>query len=111
MTAPMFRRLIATAATCLTVAGCTSAPERGIVTDASHTDAWIQVIPGITTCSGNPPICSIGPAQVIPWPESWSLEITAENGDHGWLDVTADEYDRCPKGAAFPDCREVKSHA
>ena len=98
----------AIAAACLAIAGCSTAPERGTVTDTSHTDAWIQIIPGFTTCSGNPTICTTTPMQVIPWPEAWSIEITATNGDHGWRDVTRDEYDRCPERAVFPDCRELE---
>lgn len=97
---------IAAAAAAAFVAGCTPAPERGTVTNTQHTEAWVQIIPGAPPiCSGNPPICTPGmPMQVIPWPEAWSVEITAPNGDHGWRDVSQAEYQRCPAKSAFPEC-------
>ena len=86
------------------LAGC-SAPDHGKVTDRQHTDAWVQIIPGQPPiCGGNPPSCTPGmPMQMIPWPESWSIEIT--NGDDsGSRDVDRDTYNKCTVGTMFPEC-------
>jgi hypothetical protein len=81
-------------------------PAHGKVTDAKFTPAWVQVIPGTTICSGNPPSCIMSPTQIIPWPDEWRLEIT-DLDDKAWVgtvEVQHDVYDRCPVNDLWPEC-------
>ena len=100
------RTVSAVAALAISVAGCSNPPERGVVTDANYTAAWIQVIPGMTTCAGNPPICTTTPMQVIPWPDRWEIEITDSQGNSGWRELSEDEYNRCNLAEVFPECTD-----
>ena len=98
----------AVAALAISVAGCSNPPERGVVTDANYTPAWIQVIPGTPPiCSGNPPICTPGtPMQIIPWPDRWAIEITDSRGESGWRELSEDEYNRCNLAEVYPECTD-----
>lgn len=90
----------------LTACGDHPVPEHGIITDAKFTPAWIQVIPGTTICSGNPPVCTTTPMQVIPWPDEWRLEVT-DLKNHDWTGTTAVSeltYERCNLGELWPEC-------
>jgi len=83
-------------------------PERGLITDASHTPAWVQFIPGATTCSGNPPRCSTMPPTMVPWPESWRLEVTALNNPEwkGTVAVDQSVYEQCNLRELWPECSQ-----
>lgn len=98
----------AVAALAISVAGCGNPPERGVVTDANYTPAWVQIIPGTPpVCSGNPPICTPGmPMQVIPWPDRWEIEITDTRGESGWRELSEAEYERCNLAEVYPECTD-----
>ncbi|AHG24453.1 hypothetical protein PBI_OAKER_62 [Mycobacterium phage Oaker] len=103
-----FRTMSAVAALAISVAGCSNPPERGVISDADYHPAWVQVIPGTTTCAGNPMICTTTPTQFIPWPERWEIEITDTKGNSGWLDVSEDIYGRCKLRSVYPECTDPK---
>lgn len=100
------RIAIAVAAVAVSVTACSSAPETGTITNANYNPAWVQVIPAVPgICTGNPPVCTPStPMQIIPWPDTWEVEITSGSGEHGWRDVTQIEFERCSRGSRFPEC-------
>lgn len=81
-------------------------PEHGHVTDRNFTPAWVQWMPGTTTCSGNPPTCSTMPGYPIFWPDSWRVEVTdLRNPDwSGTVEVSHEDYDKCQMQDLWPDC-------
>lgn len=60
---------------------------------------WVS---GTTSCSGNPMICSTSPGYMAP--DAWSLDLYANNGDHGWTEISEQAYDRCAVQQQYPDC-------
>lgn len=93
---------IGTVALCL--AACGPAPmERGIVTGGEHHPQWTETLP-ITTCSGNPPICTTNYV-FIDHPETWTLKLD-DGTRKGQRDVTEQGYDRCLIGETWPDCEQ-----
>ncbi|AHB31762.1 hypothetical protein PBI_BERNARDO_85 [Mycobacterium phage Bernardo] len=82
-------------------------PEFGTVVDRQYTPAWIQFIPGHTSCSGNPPVCFTSPPQMIPWPDQWSVTVRDEKNPE-WegtvTDSTSATYDACQVGELWPVC-------
>ncbi|AXN53325.1 hypothetical protein PBI_THONKO_53 [Mycobacterium phage Thonko] len=81
-------------------------PERGTVTDARYTPAWMQWMPGTTSCSGNPPSCISTPGYPIFWPEEWRLEVTDLSNPEwvGTVEVDEDVYERCNLRELWPEC-------
>lgn len=81
-------------------------PEHGLVTDADYTPAWMQWMPGSTSCSGTPPVCISSPGYPIFWPERWDLTITDLNNPDwvGTVEVHQDVYDRCNLRELWPEC-------
>lgn len=94
----------------LALVGCGKPPVEGYVIDGDFTPAWIQFIPGSTTCSGSPATCITSPPTFIPWPDRWSLELrNTANDDRdetGWREVSERDYERCNVGERFPDCTD-----
>lgn len=91
------------------LAGCGGphpVPEHGTVTDATHTAAWVQWMPGATTCSGQPPVCTTSAGYPIFWPEEWRLEITdMDNPDWvGTVGVDREVFEICQIHAVWPQC-------
>lgn len=99
-------RLLIGATAVLALAGCEKAPDHGRVSDMSFQPAWIQYLPGNTFCSGsNPPSCYTTPPQFIPYPDSWRVEVTSDDGkESGWGEVDHSTYNMCPRGSRWPDC-------
>lgn len=87
------------AAAALTLTGCANDLDHGVVTGREHHGAWMQMLP-MTTCSGNPSICTTSYTPVF-WPESWVLHLRdgQRTGDH---DVSSDEYERYREGDVYP---------
>jgi hypothetical protein len=104
------KRLAITMIAGLALVGCAKPPVEGYVIDGEYTPAWIQIIPGSTTCSGNPSTCFTTSAQIIPWPDSWRLKLQNTRSDDrdktGWREVTQLDYERCNIGERFPDCTD-----
>lgn len=79
------------------LAGCGDhpVPPDGTVTKRHHSDAWTQVIS-----------CGKGCVTSIPWPESWTLTITATHNPNwkGDVEVDQDVFNRCKRGALWPQC-------
>lgn len=86
-------------------------PEHGTVTDAKFTPAWMQWMPGVTTCNGTPPMCTTSPGYPIFWPDKWRLTITdLKNSDWvGTVEVSPTVFDRCNLRELWPDCSETDS--
>jgi hypothetical protein len=86
------RALVAAAAAVLALAGCSSGPGQGVVMDAKYRAGYTYFIScGKTMC----------PAYNGP---SWSLDLYADNGEHGWQSVDETTFHRCPVGTRFPEC-------
>ncbi|OHU47290.1 hypothetical protein BKG82_26940 [Mycobacteroides chelonae] len=84
-------------------------PEHGTVTDARYTAAWVQWMPGTTTCSGQPPVCTTSGGYPIFWPEEWRLEITDMNNPDwvGTVEVDREVFDKCLLHAVWPQCGQT----
>lgn len=99
----MKSKVVATLAlTAVALAACTGdLIERGIVTGGEHHAPWLEMIP-ITTCSGNPSICTTSYVP-INHPETWTLKLD-DGSRKGQRDVTEEGYKRCLIGETWPDC-------
>lgn len=103
------KRLLAAGAAVLALAGCNitdpharwlwNTPDEGIVHDHSFTPAHYNYG---QSCSGNPQICI--PTQTY-IPDDWSLDLYADDGDHGWTSVSENAYTKCLIGQRYPECQ------
>lgn len=92
------RRLLAAGTLALLLTSCSNhhlVPPDGTVTDREHSESWVQLIS-----------CGKGCISSIYWPEAWHLEITATHnpGWKGEVEVHQDVFDRCKRGALWPQC-------
>ena len=106
----IMRRSLVTAAAAVLVLGLSACggqrvPERGTVIDRSFHNSWIQVIPGITTCSDKG--CTTTPMRTVYHPATWKITIQDLNNKE-WkgivTDYNPDTYNKCRKGHRWPDC-------
>lgn len=81
-------------------------PDAGKIHARNYTPestTWISGTSG--TCSGTPQVCTPGtPGHMQYNPPSWSLDLYAPDGDHGWTDVSEGDYNKCAVGEQYPDC-------
>jgi len=104
------KRAVVAALVALSVAGCGEdtprVPEHGLVIDADYTPAWMQWMPGTTSCSGNPPVCITSPGYPIFWPERWDVTVRDLNNPDwtGTVEVDQAVYNRCNLRELWPEC-------
>ena len=106
------KRLIAVATLALTLSGCNmsdgharwlwNTPDEGTVHGRTYSPESYQWVSGTTSCSGTPTVCTTTPGYMQYYPPSWSLDLYAKDGDHGWTSVSERAYDRCQVDSWYP---------
>ncbi|KAB7761788.1 hypothetical protein MMUC44124_01115 [Mycolicibacterium mucogenicum DSM 44124] len=84
--------------------GCTPTLNAGVIEGKDHYPESVAMIPQYTTtCSGNPPVCSVQMIGMIPvvTPEAWTLHLRDgdKTGDHN---VTPDEFAKYQVRERYP---------
>lgn len=110
----MRKALTSLAVGVLALAGCGDhpIPEHGSIVGGDHHPAWVQIMPGHTSCSGNPPSCFTSPPQIINHRESWELTVRdLKNFDWEGTMTFYDPsvYNRCNLGELWPECSKEQS--
>jgi hypothetical protein len=108
------KRLLIAGALVLSLAGCNisdgharwlwATPDAGTIHNHSYTPESWQYVSGSTSCSGTPTRCTTDPGHMQYSPPSWSLDLYAKDGDHGWTSVDERAYNMCHDSQYYPDC-------
>lgn len=77
-----------------------------------HNPINLIVIPGWTSCSGNPPVCTYHPGYTSVIPENWNLRVRDDTDTEDWHEVDQRVYDGCSLGDYWPgedgSCRPAR---